>query len=291
MTRGSIDAGPVWRALDPHSAASLVDARLQLHHAVQLATALGISYLPPEPDDSHTNLEWLDDVGGLASRPVMGSSLIRVAVRFHPLALLVLDEDDAPRSTMPLDGQTISDASRWIQARLAECGLDATAYTLQKHYTIPRHTVGASGAFDASNAAAFENLARFYADAALVLSHVVRETPNASAVRCWPHHFDIATLLEVAPQTTSAPQRTISLGMTPGDEYYAEPYFYASMYPSPGARGTRPPLEGNGDWHTRDWIGAVLPGSRISATTQQSQVEAFIASAVAACTSLLREGK
>lgn len=287
MNNDPREAALVWRALDPQRAPTLVDARLQLHHAAQLAAAIGISYLVHEPDDSHTNLEWLDEIGGLASRPVMGSTMTRLAVRFHPFALLLLDAHDEPQATMPLDGQTIGDASQWIRARLSEYGLDADTYTLQKHYTIPKHPVGASAAFDASNAAAFENLARFYADAALVLGRVVMETPNASPVRCWPHHFDIATLLEVAPQSTSAPQRTISLGMTPGDDDYAEPYFYASMYPSPGADRERPPLEGNGEWHTRDWLGAVLPGSRVASATQQTQVEAFVLSAVRACTNLL----
>jgi hypothetical protein len=289
MTRDSRGTGAIWRALDPGQSTKLVDARLQLHHAAQLATAIGISYLLHEPDDSHTNLEWIDEASALASRPVMGSSLIRLAVRFHPFALLLLDENDEPSATMALDGRTISDASQWVRAQLAGCGLDADAYTLRKHYTIPPHPVGASAAFDATDTAAFENLARFYADAALVLGEIVVDTPSASPVRCWPHHFDIATLIEVAPASTGTPQRTISLGMTPGDTYYPEPYFYASMYPSPRADAARPELEGNGAWHTHEWLGAVLPGSRLAAPTQQTQVEAFMSSAVAACTGLLLE--
>src|SRR4051812_30076366 len=43
----------------PETATRLSDARRQLHHAAQFATAAGISYLPARPDDSHTNLEWL----------------------------------------------------------------------------------------------------------------------------------------------------------------------------------------------------------------------------------------
>ena len=47
---------PLVGNLDP---AGLVDARLQTHHAAQQVVALGISFLPAQPDDSHTNLEWL----------------------------------------------------------------------------------------------------------------------------------------------------------------------------------------------------------------------------------------
>ncbi|MEP6491081.1 MAG: hypothetical protein ABJF01_00295 [bacterium] len=287
MTGMSRDAGTTWRALDPHESPNLVDARLQVHHAAQLVSALGISYLVHEPDDSHTNLEWLDALGALAGRPIMGSSLIRGAVRFHPLALLTLDDHNAPRATMPLHGVTITGAAEWMRARLAECDLDPAAYTLDKHYTIPSHRVAGAGAFDDSAAAAFENLSRFYSDASLALEQIAGATPNAAPVRCWPHHFDIATLLEVTDESGAAARKTISLGMTPGDAYYHEPYFYASMYPSPSTDGVRPPLEGRGDWHSLDWLGAVLPGSRLVASTQQTQVDAFLSSAVAACTSLL----
>ena len=37
----------------------LVDARLQLHWAVQLVSAVGEHYSRSAADDSHTNLEWL----------------------------------------------------------------------------------------------------------------------------------------------------------------------------------------------------------------------------------------
>ena len=76
--------------LDTSMAASLSDARLQAHHAAQFATAAGISYLPPEADDSQTNLEWLPELGALASHVIPGPSPFRIAVRVSDLTLLAL---------------------------------------------------------------------------------------------------------------------------------------------------------------------------------------------------------
>jgi hypothetical protein len=41
-------------------------------------------------------------------------------------------------------------------------------------------------------------------------------------------------------------------------------------------------LEGGGMWHTKEWIGAVLPGSRLTseAESQQLQVKQFLRSAI-----------
>jgi hypothetical protein len=269
-----------WHALDPTKGTALVDARRQVHHAAQLATALGISYLPARPDDSHTNLEWIERIGALASNAI-GSPAVRIAVRPFPFAMLVLDASANVVASYPLDGRTIDDATAWIRRQLADRGLDSTRYTLKRHYEIPSHPVDTGAAFRATTPELFEQLGAWYSIGADALGRVVSAATNASVVRCWPHHFDIATLLEVAPG------KTISLGMEPGDGYWAEPYFYASMYPVPNAQLARPELGGDGVWNTRDWIGPVLPSSRMGATFQPAQVDEFIQSAVSECTRML----
>ena len=274
---------PEWRPLDPRRATDLADARLQFHHAAQLAASFGISYLPARPDDSHTNLEWIDAIGALASNRA-GTPARRLAVRPHQLAVLVLDARASVLGTYPLDGRTIDDASTWIRAQLAEHGFDAARYTLERHYEIPSHPVDAGASFDGARTALFEELAHWYADAATVLEQFASVTPNSSPVRCWPHHFDIATLIDAAPG------KTVGAGMEPGDEYWQEPYFYVNMHPSPNARTPRGELAGNGLWNTRDWIGAALPASRLGPDNQHEQVDAFIRSAVRECLRILLGG-
>src|SRR5512134_3835618 len=84
-------ATPAWNALNPAIAPELSDARLQLHYAAQFATALGISYLSPRPDDSHTNLGWDPRLEALRSRDVRAPShAVCVAVQPRDLTLLML---------------------------------------------------------------------------------------------------------------------------------------------------------------------------------------------------------
>ena len=109
-------------------------------------------------------------------------------------------------------------------------------------------------------------------------------------MRCWPHHFDIATL------TTVSPDRTVGVGLEPGDVYYDEPYFYVNMRPVPPVDALTATLAGGGIWHTHEWIGAVLPGSHLAAGSTRrelrEQVDAFLDSAVAACRALVaRDGQ
>jgi hypothetical protein len=271
-----------WQPIRPEQSTQLTDARLQLHHAAQFASAAGISFLESRSDDRHTNLEWIPALAGLFSRPVPSRTPFRVGVKPADLSILIVTENDQPFAQYRLHGKTIVEASQWIRSRLAALGEDPARYSLMRHFEIPLHSVSMGDAFDASDKAHFEELSRWFADGASLLVSIARSIHEASEVRCWPHHFDMATLVQLTPD------RTIGIGLEPGDDYYDEPYFYVNMDPEPAASQARSrPLWGRGTWHTRGWIGAVLPGSRLGAASEQErQAREFIDSAVSACRGL-----
>ncbi len=267
--------------IDPGLAQTLSDARLQLHHAAQLATATGISYLPAQPDDSHTNLEWIEALRALAGHVIPAPQPFRAVVQPADLSLSIVGEDGQIVTSKLLNGQTMNDAADWLRARIAERGADGDHLTLERHYEIPAHAVDDGATFETKNAAAFAQLDAWYFAANRALEYVRGSTPGASEIRCWPHHFDIATLIDVGKG------RSIGVGMEPGDQYYDEPYFYVNMSPSPKPAAATASLSGGGTWHTKEWVGAVLPGSRIAdADSAKDQVHAFLDSAIVACREL-----
>ncbi len=268
---------PVQSAL----AAQLGDARRQLHHAAQFATALGISFLPHAADDSHTNLEWSPAHRALMSQAAQTSGgAIRVGVCIPDLKLLVM-RDDAVAATFNLRGQTIDSGANWLRQQLDASGLEGSQYSLVRHYEIPAHAVS-SGAEFSANPQHLEELAHWFGNAALQLDSVRAEN-NGEHVRCWPHHFDIATLITVRDGAS------VGVGLEPGDGYYDEPYFYVNAHPQPKRESLTTSLDGGGNWHTHEWIGAVLPASSVSAdaSAQEDQMRAFLSSAIRACRSLI----
>lgn len=60
-------------------------------------------------------------------------------------------------------------------------------------------------------------LARWYAFATGILEEIHKSYPQASALTLWPEHFDLAITIGGA-----------TLGASPGDNWIAEPYLYAS---------------------------------------------------------------
>jgi hypothetical protein len=273
----------LWQPVRPEEAAKLSDSRLQLHHAAQFGAAAGISFLPHLSDDSHSNLEWVPALGGLFSRVIPARTPFRVGVKPVKLAVVMVTNENRPIAEYRLHGRTIIETRDWIRSQIKLLGADGSRYTLTRDYEIPRHDVTYGEAFDASDSTHFEELAKWFSNTAALLSSVTRSPLVASELRCWPRDFDIATLIEVAPG------RVIGVGLEPGDDYYDEPYFYVSMRPQPAAARTRSrPLWGGGTWHTFEWVGAVLPGSRLgAASSQERQIREFLDSALSACRTLL----
>jgi hypothetical protein len=272
-------ASRTWQPVRPEESQRLSDSRQQIHHAAQLAAAAGISFLKPAEDDSHASLEWIPTLAGLFSRPIPAPTVFRIGVRPVDTALLIVTENDKPFGEYRLHGKTITEAVDWIRSQISGLGADGSRYTLKRHYEIPRHEVAIGDAFDASDRARFEELAKWFANGFALLNSLARSIDDASEVRCWPQHFDIASLIQ------STPDRTIGIGLEAGDEYYEEPYFYVNTHPQPRASQVQTrPLWGRGSWHTHGWIGAVLPGSKLGpASAQEQQVREFMDSAISAC--------
>ena len=264
-----------WRALGAVEPTALVSSRETLHHAAQLLALAGASYLEPRADDSHTSMSWLEPLGALATQPIAAAAPFRFALRVRELALVAVDDVSGDRSDcFSLHGQTRSGALAWMRSEVARRGLDGSRLLSRLHFTIAPHPTDEGGPFERPTDGTLDELAAWYADASLVLEARRQSLDGAGPVRCWPHHFDIATLVRLP---SVGPLQTIGIGLSPGDGSYAEPYYYVSPYPA-----LETPLRPLtiGRWHTAGWSGGVLVGSEIvkgkTADAQAALVSGFI---------------
>ncbi len=271
-----------WRPLGRVAPDRLPEARLQLHWAAQTVAAVGKTYLQPRPDDSHPNLGWNSDLEALAGHPTPAPHGFQAALRISDLSLMLLDERGTPLADKPLHGCSMDDAYEWL-ARTLRSSTGADKAIIPPGYDLPSHPVSQGSAFSLDSPPAFAEMARWFANAARALGQVQAEFPEASPVRCWPHHFDIATLISLDPGKDAESARSIGVGMTPGDRGYPHPYWYVTPWPYPKDL-SRLPLAGGGRWHTEGWTGAVLEASQLisdqSATGQARRLEQFLRSAI-----------
>lgn len=272
-----------WRALGTVLPGRLTEARLQLHYATQLVSAPGTSLLPVEPDNSHMNLAWDPALGVLAGRHV-GDESLRAALVFESLELAVL-EGALERASRPLAGSTLEQGLAWLGEHIAD-GPGALALPV---YHMPAHPIRDGAPFSEAGEESRAELAAWFSDATTWVHEAVANEPDASLVRCWPHHFDVASLITLDRDEDSEDARSVGVGFSPGDTAYDQPYFYVTPWPYPDAEAL-PALSGGAHWRTEGWTGAVLTAEQlISARSDQQPrlVQDALGSAIAACRALL----
>jgi hypothetical protein len=256
--------------------AALVSARVALHWAAQLPAMAGRALIPAVPDDSHTSLEWLSGPRVLAGGRTPAG--LRAALRPADLTLLVLGSGEAPAVELALAGRTFEDGLAWLAAALR---MPPGVSLARAEYDMPPDPVAEGGVFGNDDDGGRAELARWYSTANAVLRGVAGAHAGASPVRCWPHHFDIATLLP-----GPGDGRSIGVGLSPGDGSYAQPYWYVTPWPYPETRAL-PELPTGGRWHTAGWVGAVLIGEASLAVARAGALADFLERAVGACERLL----
>jgi hypothetical protein len=228
--------------------------------------------LPAQADDSHTNLGWDSELGVLVGRNV-GAQHLRAALVFDGLELVVLD-GERERASLRLAGRTMSQALAWLGREAAG---DETALTLPV-YEMPAHPVGEGAPFSDAGAAARTELAAWFAEAFASVRKVVAADRSASPVRCWPHHFDVASLITLDAGADAEEARSIGVGLSPGD----------GPWPYPETEEL-PPLAAGAHWHRDGWTGAVLTAERVismPADEQEHTIRQALDRAVAACREL-----
>ncbi len=280
-----------WQSLGSPPPNSLAQARLDAHYSAQIPSSAGVSLLDPAPDDSHSNLGWSEDLRALVGRPVPQEKPFQAALRISDLTLLLLDAEGMSLAEFSLRGQTLAAGYEWINGAVAShLGRPASKTISPRPLELPSHSLTRDTVITTA-ADALEELARWYADADALIDELIANDPNASEVRCWPHHFDIASLISLDPGGDPETSRSIGVGMSPGDGSYDEPYFYINPWPAPPMTEL-PPLEGGGHWHTEGWVGAVLPAVDLiadapGAKAQAGRAKQFSESAIHACRTLL----
>ncbi len=268
--------------LKTHAPADLAAARNLAHAAVQFLSRAARANLTPAPDDSHSNLGWDDEARHFKSQPLPGNSGdCFVTLRFFPFRLGFT----ATSSTfVDLDGLSHHEVQQWVDDHLTDAGLNTSA-PINLPYSLPADVAALDRLDISGEAERLKVLGAWFELAHSTLTRFAGEkrtlAPGPSPVRCWPHHFDIATYVSLEggdPETAQG----IGVGMSPGDESYEQPYFYVNPWPHLDPSDL-PPAPAPGHWHKEGFVGAIATAEELLALDDlPSGLSGFLESAFAA---------
>lgn len=272
-----------WSKMGRTSPSALVGARILAHHAAQWPGRAARANLKAAPDDSHSSLAWDAAHASLLCLPLPArGGDIRVGLRVGRLELIVTRGANV-LDAFQLDGKPDAAAGAWADAKLLGLGLKPASSAILP-YALAVHPLAGAPHDLSMLGRELGELSRWFAGSAEILEELRSKLgglrPGPGPVRCWPHHFDIATLVTFAEGPDSP---SVGVGVSPGDEYYPQPYVYVS--PSIRAETAslpNPPRPGH--WHTEGFFGIVATGEEILALKDRGrELLAFVIAAFELC--------
>ncbi len=254
--------------------------RNALHHAVQVASALAATLRPGDDVHEAANLGWDPGLEALVGRTVGRRNDVAAGLRLRDATWLVV-RGGAIAEEKAVVGSTLDAARAWLQGVVAGLGCDDLEL-VRLGYELPAHVASEGQPLADLDEDSLLRLHTWFALSNNVLTGLRAQESRAVPVRAWPHHFDLATVIRLEPGGDSI-DRSIGIGMTPGDQHLPVPYLYVNPYPTP-ADHHQPPL-GRGRWHTDGFVGAVFTPDEPT----ESELSAFVGEAVAHCYTLLED--
>lgn len=269
-----------WLATGMQDAAALAAARGEAHAAIQILARAARAALPAKPDDSHTNLGWSRQFGALCAHPTERG--LRLGVRLEDMSLIALAGDEVVDDFSLMD-KSMAEGEAWAIAELLKAGASVKGFDDPLPYDIPSDCLSEAFVFGNAGLGALKELSNWYANADAALKAFAGRRRDIGAgpspVRCWPHHFDIATLILIDGEGET--MRSVGAGLSPGDENYSAPYFYVTPWPYPDAEKLFRLTSGR--WRTQGFTAAILEASDIAgAEDPRAYVEAFLDEGAAA---------
>lgn len=269
--------------LQPMDRQEINHAGLVIHHAAQFPAMAGKYLVKQEPDDSNTNLQWIDEKNIFAGNPIRDG--IKTGLDPVRMELLILDQNNQVIAHLNLRTQSFHESFEWMKRELAELGVDVSPLKDQLHYTIPPLNENNTHPFKAGDDYLNEWV-MYRSVANQVLESLAGRYSTASNVRVWPHHFDTGTYIPLEFNDNKEAMNSIGLGFAVADSYVPEPYFYINHWAKEENidYSNLPGLDGSGRWNQKDWVGAVLPVSSLTAKSgeeeQNTTIDAFFNSGI-----------
>ena len=232
----------------------LKEAREETHKAIQLVAMVPRHLLPHDITDSSASLLWNNGLNMLTSQDVNG---LKVGFSFMNQQIKLL-RDGATVKSIDTVHQTSDSVFEELKNALEILGEVGERLKTDLPYELPASVEQRGRPFRKQDPGALEALMHLYKLTHEVLT-ITFETiiEEASEITCWPHHYDLATLVTLEAHEDPEKAKSIGFGFSPGDGSYDEPYFYLTPWPYPDVADLYD-MPAPAIWNTEGWVGGVL---------------------------------
>lgn len=221
---------PEWQAAGEVDPRALGEARGQAQNAVHWLARLAHSYREPEPERRHVLLSFDAARRAFVTQPFADG--VTVEVRLPALEMQFREGDRPVPHVLAVEGHSPAKVEAWVLVELLHRGIDRDRFSKTLPYDAHNLMTGDTVEYSPETCAKeLDELAQWLGNAGAVLGQL-GNAMSADGVTpglvCWPEQFHVGMTIPVEPDGAVS-DKALRVGLSAGDERYAEPYFFVAV--------------------------------------------------------------
>lgn len=241
----------MWQKLNRLDTIELEKARIQIINAVQLVSAAPRCYIKSRNANKTDWLSWKTDTSAIESKEFGTKEKVNISLDIEQFVLSIHGKKSHIEHLV-LSGMTYPMAFGWMKIKLDSFHLDADLFTDSTDYAIER-AVNPDEELHATNQNIFNSLAVYYSNALVVFNQLADELNLAGESFVNPANINLIMGM-------NEKNSNISLGFSPGDQSFPEPYFFL-QFSEINDDILHQLSKTIGIWNTKHWNGLVFLAS------------------------------
>ena len=219
-----------WQPISNVDVKTLAEACRQAQNTAQWLVRLAHSYMVPPIEDRHTLLRWDPKRRALVTQKFLPN--LALELRLTDLTLQFREYDRPSPHVLDVDDRTPAEVEAWVLVELLHRRLDRDRFSKDLPYDFANLMTGDAVPYTTEKLGdGLRELAAWFDNGASLLAGTAEDTlrlGRPGTVWCWPQVFHLGALVAAA----SPSAQILRIGMSPGDEVNAEPYFYVTRHDS-----------------------------------------------------------
>lgn len=263
-----------WKPLIKTDPERIKISRLEAHHAIQNVSAVGRRFLPALPNDQNAELVWVPGLSRLAGKWVKGNINFRSSINLESYEIFLVDEKINTIASYDLKEKTQKDVMLWLEEQIGKLGLPAPDLTLHLPYTLPSIPSEKWPLFERPFPSAVIELSKIYHNTYVTLREIKHTYDSEALIAVRPKTFNMVLTIVLKNSGSHETDTRIVFGMSPGDEFFENPYFFVITWPHVDTASFGK-MKSNGIWVSEEWTGAVLLSKHLYDGDQQLILREF----------------
>ena len=258
-----------WYHLDSHDVEAFASLKTQLHFAIQNVAAVGRMFLGESERDENAALIWVPGLWRMAGKWIKANDTFRSSLSFEDFTIYLVNKKVKTLASLYLGGKTQRQILVWLEEHIINLELSSAHLRMILPYDLPGFRTGRkSDTYKDPDLALCKTIGGHFHNAFFLFSKMKEVEKKTSKIIINPQAFDINMQIILKDTGEEATNTYLTVGYSPGDEFYGEPYYFVKSWPHVPDNRLRP-LKTRGFWHEDDWIGAVYMVRNLWDSTDQ----------------------